>query len=95
MITLQDEVNKTTMAVYIRTRKELQLPFTSEESPVRKAGLSLVSLEIKTFPCPHTKMRQETGDVKMAAKSMAEETRAWSNSTFLSGMMFVVRAIFN
>ncbi|KAJ7374125.1 hypothetical protein OS493_009462 [Desmophyllum pertusum] len=81
-----DEVNKTTMAVYIRTRKELQLPFTSEKSPVRKAGLSLVSLEIKTFPCPHTKMRQETGDVKMAAKSMAEETRAWSNSTFLSGL---------
>lgn len=58
----------------------------SEESPVRQAGLSLDSLEIKTFDCPHAKIRQETGDVKMAAKSMAEEVRAWSNSSFLSGI---------
>ena len=50
---------------------------------MREAGLSLASLEFKTFPCPHTKLRQQTGDAKMAAKSMAEETRAWSNSSFL------------
>ena len=58
----------------------------SQESPVRRAGLSLASLEIKTFACPHAKIRHETGDAKMAAKSMAEETRMWSNSSFLSGM---------
>ena len=86
IITPQDEVNKTTMAAYQRNRKELQIPFMSGSSPVTKAGLSLVSLEIKTFPCPHTKIRQETGNVKMAAKSMADETRAWSNFTFLSGV---------
>ena len=70
----------------MRTREELQLPFLSERSPVREAGLSLASLEIKTFDCPHTKLRQETGDVKMAAKSFTEEIRAWSNFSFLSGL---------
>ncbi|XP_078376438.1 uncharacterized protein LOC144659798 [Oculina patagonica] len=81
-----DEVNKTTIAAYIRTRREVQLPFMSEESPVREAGLALASLEIKSFDCPHAKIRHETGDVKMAAKSMAEEIRAWSNFSFLSGL---------
>lgn len=60
----------------------------SEGSLVRKAGLSLASLEVKTFPCPHTKIRQETGDVKKAAKSMVDETRQWSNSSFMSGVIF-------
>ncbi|KAL9980562.1 hypothetical protein ACROYT_G009165 [Oculina patagonica] len=81
-----DEVNKTIIAAYIRTRKELQLPFMSEGSPVRKAGLTLSSLEVKTFACPHAKLRRETGNIKMAAKSMAEEIRMWSNSSFLSGL---------
>ena len=59
----------------------------AQESPVRRAGLSLASLEIKTFACPHEKIRQDTCDTKMAAKSMAEETRMWSNSSFMSGMV--------
>ena len=63
------------------------MPFTSQESPVRRAGLSLASLEIKTFACPHAKIGQDTGDPKMAAKSMAEEIRMWSNSSFMSGMV--------
>ena len=63
------------------------MPFMSQESPVRRAGLSLASLEIKTFACPHEKIRQDTGDAKMAAKSMAEETRMWSNSSLMSGMV--------
>ncbi len=54
---------------------------------MREAGLSLSSLEIKSFDCPHANIRHETGDVKMAAKTMAEEIRAWSNSTFLSGLI--------
>ena len=94
----QDEVNKTTKAAYSRTRKEIQMPFMSQESPVRRAGLSLASLEIKMFACPHAKIRQDTGDAKMAAKSMAEEIRMWSNSSFLSGMaevclLFVMHGI--
>lgn len=57
----QDEVHDETMfASYMRIRQELQSPFISEESPVRKSGLSLVSLDIKIFPCPHTEMRLET-----------------------------------
>ena len=71
----QDEVNRTSIAAYIRTRKEIQMPFMSQDSPVRRSGLLLASLEIKTFACPHAKIRQDTGDVKRAAKSMAEETR--------------------
>ena len=74
------------------------MPFISQESPVRRAGLSLASLEIKTFACPHAKIRQDTGDANMAAKSMAEEIRMWSNSSFLSGMaevflLFVMHGI--
>ena len=84
------------MVCYIRTRQELQLPFMSEESPVRKAGLSLVSLDIKTFPCPYTKMRLETGDTAKAAKSLTEETRAWTNSSFLSGVIVLcVQQLYN
>ena len=86
-INLQDEVNNTTIAAYSRTHKEIQMPFMSQESPVRKAGLTLASLEIKTFACPHAKIRQDTGDAKMAAKSMAKEIRMWSNSSFMSGMV--------
>ena len=73
------------MGAYIRKREEIQLPFIAEGSPVRKAGLLLASLEVKTFPCPHTKIRKETGDTKRAAKSMVDETRQWSNSSFMSG----------
>ena len=83
----QDEVNRTTIASYLRTRKEIQMPFMSQESPVRRAGLSLASLEIKTFACPHAKIGRDTGDAKMAAKSMVKEIRMWSNSSFLSGMI--------
>ena len=58
----------------------------SQDSPVRRAGLKLASLEIKTFACPHAKILQDTGDEKVVAKSMAEEIRRWSNYIFLSGM---------
>jgi len=81
-----DEVERTAIAAYMRTRKEIQMPFMSQDSPVRRAGLLLASLEIKTFACPHAKILQDTGDAKMAAKSMAEEIRMWSNYTFLSGL---------
>ena len=47
----QDEVNKITLLSYMRTGQELQSPFMSAESPVRRVGLSLVLLDIKTFPC--------------------------------------------
>ena len=89
----QDEVNKITLLSYMRTGQELQSPFMSAESPVRRVGLSLVLLDIKTFPCPYTKMRLETGDTEKVAKSLTEETRAWGNSTFLSGVLAVTLSL--
>lgn len=70
----QDEVNKITLLSYMRTRQELQSPFMSAESPVRRVGLSLVLLDIKTFPCRYTKMRLEIGDTEKVAKSLTEES---------------------
>lgn len=88
-VSSQDEVNKITLLSYMQTRQELQSPFMSAESPVRRVGLSLVLLDIKTFPCPYTKMRLEIGDTEKVAKSLTEETRAWGNFTFLSGSSFI------
>lgn len=77
----------------MRTGQELQSPFMSAESPVRRVGLSLVLLDIKTFPCSYTKMRLETGDTEKVAKSLTEETRAWGNFTFLSGVLAVTPSL--
>ena len=73
-----------TLPEYFRTHKELTKPFMSDESPVRKAGLTLVSVEIKELPLPEKKLLLETGDAKITARFMTEQTRAWSNSMFLS-----------
>ena len=73
-----------TLPEYFRTQEELTKPFMSDESPVRKAGLTLVSVEIKEFPLPEKKLLLETGDAKITARFMTEQTRAWSNSMFLS-----------
>ena len=55
-----------TLPEYFRTQEELTKPFISDESPVRRAGLTLVSVEIKEFPLPETRLFQETGDAKLA-----------------------------
>ena len=73
-----------TIPEYFRTREELAKPFMSEDSPVRKAGLTLVSVELKEFPLPEKTMWQVTGNAKLSARVMTEQTRAWSNSMFLS-----------
>lgn len=80
----ESEVEEMTIPEYFRTHEELIKPFVSNESPVRKAGLKLVSVEIKEFPLPEKKLFQETGDAKLVARLMTEQTRAWSNSMFLS-----------
>ena len=48
----QNEVMEMTISEYFRTYAELTKPFVSDESPVRKAGLTLVSVKIKEFPLP-------------------------------------------
>ena len=73
-----------TLPEYFRTQEELTKPFISDESPVRRAGLTLVSVEIKEFPLPEKKLLSETGDVKLTARFSTEQIRAWSNSFFLS-----------
>lgn len=83
-IITENEVKEMTIPEYFRTREEITKPFVSDESPVRKAGLTLVSVEIKDFLLPQTKLFQQTGDAKLAARLMTEQTRAWSNSLFLS-----------
>ena len=76
-----------TIPEYFRTHEELTKPFVSDESPVRKAGLTLVSVEIKELPLPEKKLLSETGDAKLAARFMTEQTRAWSNSLFFSSKL--------
>lgn len=83
-IITENEVKEMTIPEYFRTREEITKPFVSDESPVHKAGLTLVSVEIKDFLLPQTKLFQQTGDAKLAARLMTEQTRAWSNSLFLS-----------
>ena len=80
----QYELKEMTIPEYFRTQEEFTKPFMSDESPVRKAGLKLVSMEKKDFPLPEKKLLLETGDAKIAARSLTEQTRAWSNSMFLS-----------
>ena len=58
--------------------------FELDESPVRKAGLTPISVEIKEFSLPETKLIQETGAAKLAARFLTEQSRAWSNSSFSS-----------
>ena len=38
-------------------------------------------------------MRLEIGDTEKVAKSLTEETRAWGNFTFLSGMLAVTLSL--
>ena len=65
---------------------EFKQPFESDDSPVSKAGLSLISIETKVVPCPfRKKWLTEGGDPEAHARSFIPAMRAWSNSTFLSG----------
>lgn len=73
-----------TIPEYYRTKEELIKPFLSDESPVSKAGLTLVSMETKEFLLPETKLWQETGDAKLVARMLTQQTRAWSHSMLLS-----------
>ncbi|XP_020619519.1 probable S-adenosylmethionine-dependent methyltransferase At5g37970 [Orbicella faveolata] len=84
---LQDEFNKTTFFNYYRTVTEFKKPFESADSPVRKAGLSLVSIETKVVPCPYReKWLKNGGDPEVHARWFIPTTRTWSNATFLSGL---------
>lgn len=55
-------------------------PFVSAESPVRRAGFSLLSCDFLSYY-----RHQGTGDVNMDAKQLVDGMRVWSNHTILSG----------
>ena len=55
-------------------------------SPVRRAGLSLVSIATKTVECAYRqKWLKHGGDPRAHARWFIPAMRSWSNSTFLSG----------
>lgn len=59
--------------------------------PVRKAGLSLVSIETKVVPCPYReKWLKNGGDPKAHARWFIPTTKTWSNATFLSGKIGIL-----
>ena len=77
---LQEEFHETTFAYHLRTVDECK------NSPVRRAGLSLISVETKTVPCPYRqKWLKHGGDPKVHARWYVPAMRSWSNSAFLSG----------
>ncbi|KAI8520586.1 hypothetical protein Bbelb_003400 [Branchiostoma belcheri] len=83
----QEEFVNTTFINYYRSVEEVSAPFKDESSPVRKAGLSLVSVETKVTECPYwARWMREGGDAKVHAKRFIPTTRTWSNHTFLSGL---------
>ena len=84
LFTPQKDMEEMTIPEYFRTREELVKPFLSDASPVRNAGLNLVSMELEEFPLPEKAMWNISGNAKACARLMTEQTRAWSNSFFLS-----------
>ncbi|CAL4234931.1 unnamed protein product, partial [Meganyctiphanes norvegica] len=82
----QSEFDNTNFINYYRTKEEVAAPF-KEGSTVRKAGLSLVSVETKVVECPYvTRWLREGGSAEAHAKRYVPTTRTWSNHTFLSGL---------
>lgn len=70
----------------MRTEEEFKQPFESDDSPVRKAGLSLVTIETKMIQCPlRAKWLSEGGDPMEYARSFIPTIRRWSNATFIDG----------
>ncbi|KAJ7377998.1 hypothetical protein OS493_025316 [Desmophyllum pertusum] len=83
----QEEFKKTTFVSYFRTVDEFKKPFEFQDSPVLKAGLSLVSIETKVINCPYReKWLKNGGDPKAHAQRYIPAVRTWSNATFTSGL---------
>ena len=84
--TSQEEFHKTNFAYCMRTVDEFKAPFKSNDKPVRKAGLSLVSIKTKVIPYPYREnWLKNGGDPREHAHRYVPAIRAWSNTTFISG----------
>ena len=51
IVVLQDDTRNVTFPYYERTKEEMETPF-AEGSPVSRAGLRLLSLDIQAHDCP-------------------------------------------
>ncbi|XP_066286887.1 uncharacterized protein [Branchiostoma lanceolatum] len=85
-ITKEEFVN-TNILAYWRSQEEMQAPFVNENSRVRKAGLTLVSMETKPTPCAfQARWQREGGDARQHAKQFINMVRSWSNHAFYTGL---------
>ena len=83
---LQEEFHKTNFAACLRTVDEFKEPFKSNDSPVRKAGLSLISIQTKVIPCSYRETwLNNGGDPIEHARWYVAGIKAWSSTTFVSG----------
>jgi len=83
----QEEFDQTIFAYRLRTVDEFKKPFQSEYSPVRKVGLSLVSIGTRMIPCPYKeKWLKDGGNPVEHARSFVLGFRSWSNSTFIDAL---------
>ncbi|KAL8574317.1 hypothetical protein ACOMHN_065342 [Nucella lapillus] len=75
-----------------RYLEEYKAPFVNPTSPVRKAGLELISAELIVAPCVaqntwKEKMDKEgIDDRKIWAQAVVQQHRVWANSNFIRGL---------
>ncbi len=83
------EFIRATFAQHYRTVEEFTAPFDDPSSPVRQAGLKLISVETRLTPCPYNALYQEAG-AKMSsadyAASLIPTTRSWSETVFRTAL---------
>ncbi|XP_078603216.1 uncharacterized protein LOC144877186 [Branchiostoma floridae x Branchiostoma japonicum] len=83
----EDEFVHTTFAMYYRTVDEVKAPFEVENSTVQKAGLRMLSAWEKMIESQlYQKFNENRLGVNDFARGVVSGFRAWSNSTFLSGL---------
>lgn len=75
-----------------RYLEEYKAPFATANSPVRKAGLELISAELISVPCVaqmqwKKKMEKEGIDDRNTwARAVVRQHRVWANSNFIRGL---------
>jgi len=82
----EDEYRATAFPQFYKTVDEYCAPLTSEQSPVHRAGLRLVSAETRVVPCPYAARFAEAGDAAAFAESYVPTLRSWSETVFLNGL---------
>ncbi len=74
---------------YYRTKEEFCAPFADETSPVRKAGLRLISAHTGVIRCPYRAAYEAAKGAMSAAefaRSYIPTLRSWSETVFLNAL---------